>query len=313
MTATVRVTGTGATLAAVPLLRGQPGEVNQVFNVSAWISGAASDRLFVIGVNNAGSVGENLYALRLAPDGRPDRLRQYPAAIARQVHPPGLLSPDGTQLAVVAYACTRHYCRNGIRLISLATGAHRTWLTRGDQWWTTPLSWTSSGQVFFFHRSREASGYRLLDTTGNGGELLADSSPVASPRDQRGWQGGWQASGLVILTPDGRAVLTSDFRTAAGGKGRTTARIVELSPRTGRLVRVLHVATEPDSAGFLAGCYAASVAPTGVHALIQCGTFGRLDGSHFAPLPGGLSVTAPPAGPDPVLVLGRGLPETAAW
>jgi hypothetical protein len=321
VTATVRVSATGVTLAAVPLLSGQPGEVNEVYGVSAWISGAASDRFFVIGVNNVSGVNEDLYALRLAPDGRPDRLRQYPAAIARQVHPPGVLSPDGTQLADAAFACTKRYCRNGVKVISLATGAHRTWLARGSPYWTAPLSWTSSGQIFFWHRSRAALVYRLLNTTGNGGELLADSSPVASPRDQRGWQ----PNGPAMLTADGRAVISSDFRSPTGGKGTTvipgygpaylSARILELSPRTGRLLRVLHVATEPESADFGPGCYAASVAPTGLRALIQCGTFGRLDGGHFTPLPGGLSVTWPPADSshDDAISLGQGIPETAAW
>jgi hypothetical protein len=35
------------------------------------------------------------------------------------------------------------------------------------------------------------------------------------------------------------------------------------------------------------GCYAESLGPSGVHALIWClNSFGRLDGSHFTPLPG---------------------------
>jgi hypothetical protein len=74
------------------------------------------------------------------------------------------------------------------------------------------------------------------------------------------------------------------------------AKIVELSARTGQLLRVLHTVTKRDvmpgpdgvdNAIALDGdCRVMALGPTGVHALIECFGFGRLDGGRFTPLPG---------------------------
>jgi hypothetical protein len=43
-------------------------------------------------------------------------------------------------------------------------------------------------------------------------------------------------------------------------------------------------------------CSVLSLGPVGVHALVQCSGFGRLDGSQFTPLPGV---------PDPTVITGQ--------
>lgn len=98
----------------------------------------------------------------------------------------------------------------------------------------------------------------------------------------------------ALLTPDGTAVITSTAQNIRAGSGRITvvARIVELSASTGRLIRVLHVARERTIPGLRDvgslddACSVLSLGPAGVHALVQCFGFGRLDGDRFTPLPG---------------------------
>lgn len=131
-------------------------------------------------------------------------------------------------------------------------------------------------------------GYRVLNVGGRGGNLIASSRPVASPPVQNGW-----FLPAAALTPDGRALITPDYRNVPcpDGGGTAVLRVVELSARTGRLLRVLRVAAMPGSrdnpALFVDGdCSVLSLGPAGLHALAQCTGFGRLDGTRFTPLPG---------------------------
>ncbi len=86
-------------------------------------------------------------------------------------------------------------------------------------------------------------------------------------------------------------------------------RVVELSARTGRLVRILHVATEHYGAGYFAraaadaDCQVLSLGAAGLHALVQCPGLGRLDDDRFTALPG-ISVS---------MNGGTGIGSTAAW
>jgi hypothetical protein len=51
--------------------------------------------------------------------------------------------------------------------------------------------------------------------------------------------------------------------------------------RSGRLLRVLETITM-----HWISSYVLSLAPAGLHALVACNAFGRLDGNVFTPLPG---------------------------
>ena len=91
------------------------------------------------------------------------------------------------------------------------------------------------------------------------------SRPVGSPTSA--------ADGSVpaeLVTADGKAVLTS-----AGSS------VIELSARTGQLLRVLYTAKSGRS-----GCDVLSLSPSGIHVLVSCPALGRIDGDRFTPLPG---------------------------
>jgi hypothetical protein len=170
-------------------------------------------------------------------------------------------------------------------------------------------AWVDNGkEIMFLWQKGDATsgnGYRVLDIAGAGGDLLASSRPMVSPPVQHGWY-----FPGAVLTPDGSALITTDYRNVPGRDGRGIAilRIVALSARTGRLLRVLHVATVPYGGMNLAisvdaDCNILSLGPVGLHALVQCPGFGRLDGSRFTPLRG-VPVSMNP---------GTGIGGTAAW
>jgi hypothetical protein len=257
----------------------------------AWIMAAADNRTFVI-TDQAG-----LFLLRIAADGRSARLRRLPVHVPYLVSDPAALSPDGRQLAIDVVSCRRlrgAACGEGIEVVSLATGARKMWLGPGMS--GTPLDpvWVARGKQIMFiwnlGNQPPPRGYRLLTVETSGHSLLGDSRPMVNPPTQDGW-----LIPPTLLTPDGRGLITTDYQKLSG---RRTARVrvVELSARTGQLLRVLHVAYVPYTGGpaDLAGgdCNVLSLGPSGLHALIQCVGFGRLDGSRFTPLPGVPAATA---------------------
>jgi hypothetical protein len=250
------------------------------------------------------------YLLRAAADGRSASLTRLsipnmPAATADIA-----LSPDGSQVAAAVQPCQASGCPStGIRVVTLATGAVRDWTTQVPGIPYT-LSWAGNSHLAFGWVGTDSPGYglyRLLDITRPGSNLWG-ARPIAGPLPM--------ASGFTppsLITPDGRAVITSAVRNIPDGNGRATvvAQIVELDARTGRLLRVLHTATargttgrepvrgQPSVRELDRGCKVLALGPTGVQALVECFGFGRLDGSRFTPLPGV---------PNPILVVGRAYP-----
>ena len=280
----------------VPVPGGQPP-------MPSGISAAADGRTFAI-TDDLG-----FFLLRVAADGRSAQLSRLPISVSYIVSDTAALSPDGSQLAIDAESCPSGGCREGIDVVSLVTGARKTWL--GPSMAGSPLNpaWVDQGKELMFvwqvGNSPTPQGYRLLNVAGPGGGLLTASRPMVSPPAQHGWY-----FPGAVLTPDGRALITTDYRNVPGRDGGGTAvlRVVELSARTGRLLRVLHEATVPYSrknpALFVDGdCNVLSLSPAGLHALVQCTGFGRLDGSRFTPLPG-IPVT---------MNAGTGIGGTAAW
>jgi hypothetical protein len=320
LTATVRDSVTGAALTTVdvpvqhstphlparpsPAASGGPSPVaGGGTPMPSGISAAADGRTFAI-TDDLG-----FFLLRVAADGRSAQLSRLPINVPYILSDTAALSPDGSQLAIDVESCPSGGCREGIDVVSLATGASKTWT--GPSMAGSPLgpAWVGHGRELMFlwqvGDSPTPQGYRRLDIAGPGGGLLASSRPMVSPP----LQDGWYFPGAV-LTPDGRALITTDYRNIPGPDGGGTAvlRVVELSARTGRLLRVLHVATVPytrkNPALFAdADCNVLSLGPAGLHALVQCTGFGRLDGARFTPLPGMAQAMNP----------GTGIGETAAW
>jgi len=70
-----------------------------------------------------------------------------------------------------------------------------------------------------------------------------------------------------------------------------------------RVLRVVQTQYQPNTTRNEPACNILSLAPAGIHALIECPQFGRLDGSTFTPLPTG------PAGAPHAPTVGSG----AAW
>ncbi len=190
--------------------------------------------------------------------------------------------------------------------MSVATGLGKVWLTPGTgvvRAYPIPFSpsWVNGGRALMFrwnpaissHPAVQPDDFRLLNIAGPAGELLADSRPTR-----------WSLTlpllppaGIAFLpsafvTPDGSAVVTSDYRIvhSDNGGGTLSERIIEISAQTGRLIRVLHrVTLRYGPNGFNVYpklCAVLSLGPRGLHALVQCPGLGRLDGSTFTPLPG---------------------------
>jgi hypothetical protein len=298
-TATVRDSVTGAALASVRLPLLYPAGLRE-------ITAAADDRTFVI------TDGNSLFLLRVSADGRSARLRQLPIAV------PDLgsvaLSPDGRTLAIESQSCTEVSCQySSIRLVSLATAATRTWSTRYPAKQNMWISWDGNRRVFFSWLSArtvppasQQSGYRLLNVTAPGSDLLAAPLlPVPLPPLANGYY--YEQPAFVI--PGRSAVITSTMPTRdQGSHSVMIMKIVELSTRTGQLLRVLYTETYPDFNPLIdaGGCSVLSLGPSGVHALIECPApqpdrarsgrstkpqvtgplFGRLDNGRFTPLPG---------------------------
>lgn len=285
-TATVRDSRTGTQLTSVLLPTLQPIG-------SLAISGAADGRTFLI------DDGNRLFLLRLAADGRSALLRRLPIAVPDLSTP--TLSPDGSQVAFAnqpSCGATFHVngCRdNMIRIVSLATGVTRTWSTRAPWEPGMWISWHGNDHVLFSWASASSphqSGYRLLDTSAGGGDLLASR---ALPLPPLAVLGGFAYPQSAFITPDAKAVIASAFSVVPSGKSTTVImRILALSARTGRVVRVLLEASmDQYDQLFLfkgEGCSVLGLGPGGVHALVECTStrtiFGRVDNGRFTPLPG---------------------------
>jgi hypothetical protein len=277
--AVVRDSADGAPISSVQLLR------SQRFPQPLGITGAANDRAFLI------SVLGSLEILRLAANGHVLGLTRLPKIPEFNDLFGAVLSPDGTEVVVPidpVRACKS--CAHGIAMFSAATGAIRKWLlpAGNDDVWA-PVNWPGNGHQVLL----TGHGFRLLDVAGPTGSLLASSRPIHGPNPLPGQirRQGWVRYGSWLMPGDKGLLTTYDrlFTTRHGGSTESieTARILETSVSTGRLVRVLATVSRrvPSDAGI--GCLPVSLGPSGVHVLMLCNNgFGRLDGRHFTPLPG---------------------------
>jgi hypothetical protein len=318
-TAVVRSSRTGAVLANVRLPRLEPAGIQA-------ISAAADNRTFLI------ADGNGLFLLRLAADGRSARFTRLSltmaAALLRPagqfaIPPSAALSPDGRMIAFEGQSSCQRIrstpglirlgcLNNTIRLVSLVTGASRTWSTRASWQPGIWISWDGNDQVLFSWAAArksgpEPSGYRLLNVASASSNLLAARMLPLPPLPALT---GVTYEQSAFVTPGGNAVIASTFSMAGpGDDGTMILRIVELSARTGRVVAVLRQARfdQGGSPTVFAneGCSVLGLGAGGVHALVECAagaqtTFGRVDDGRFTPLPG-------------MTGLGSAATVTAAW
>jgi len=223
--AVVRSTLTGRVLATVA-----PPRPYQIFT---WVSAAADDRTFVlaaqqywpIGSGRAGLPAQNrdnttptvFYKLAFDPATNTAKLARLavPETIPSAQLAGMTVSPDGTRLALDL--------RRSIQVVTLATGAIRSWAWHGGGWIGNfkPIgqifSWTADGTTLQFQQWEPGgpAHIRLLDTTAPGTSLASSEIVLTFPN------GG--AFGLnTLLTPDGTKIITA-----------TPQGITEFSARTG--------------------------------------------------------------------------------
>jgi hypothetical protein len=260
---------------------------------------AGNDLTYVI------TQGGRYYLMRVAADGRSAKLATLPLSVPAYLSVSDVaLSPDGRRLAMDVQHCsakTQSCLYSGIRVVTIATGTASTWTTRANGA-SFNVSWVGNDRVAFQWQSGvkapppgQQTGYRLLSLTAPGRDLLAAraiGSPAAEPT---------YYVPAALVTADGSIVITSTVQNIPDGHGRDTvvARVIELSARTGQLLRVLHTVTVPDVIAGLngpvgqlttgqldQGCNVLSLGPAGVHVLVDCFGFGRVDDRRFTPLPG---------------------------
>jgi hypothetical protein len=244
-TALVRSTVTGRVLATV-----SPPRPYKVFT---WVNGTADSRTFVLAAQRWWNVSSSPAGTRaqerdnnaptvffkLAFDPATGTAKLTRLTVPEKIRATNLggvgVSPDGTRLALDF--------RNSVQIITLATGAVRTWTWPGSGWignWKPMgqiFSWSSGGRYLEFQQwggRRTTMHVRILDTTAPGTSLTAARVIVAYPYRHGA---NTYATGNSFLTPDGTRIVTATSfypgqRTTAGGY----VQIAGYSARTGKPV-----------------------------------------------------------------------------
>jgi hypothetical protein len=269
--------------------------------------GSADGRHFVVvvswGRDLPGVAAVTLFQLTVSVGGRPGGLR--PIGFDNRGVPVigAALSPDGRMLALtLVHEFPVGTPLGTVEVINLASGATRTWTSQsGPGYWPGTPAWASDSTVVaaWWHGTvggmipAQITGILHLDAAAPGGSLVA-APLVAFSAPVPGLQS-------AMIAPGGGQVIASSCR---AGHHTATARVLELSATSGRLVRVLRTQTarfgndaDAQDAVF-STCQVLSVTDEGDHLLVQAFAFGRIDNGVFTPLPG----TTP-----------RVLPVSAAW
>lgn len=295
--AVVHDTETGAALATVRV----PRLIPDGGGADPTISGAADDRTFVLMEGTESAVHDVVWCflLRVAANGRSVKVTKVPISFPSSMAiDDTALSPDGTRLAMDAqWSCGKTRCAGaGIRVVDLATGNVRSWTTQASGH-PVRVSWAGNDQLAFEWQtglihppSGQHTGYRLIGVRGAGSNLLAGpaiASPAATPNY------GVQAA---LVTPDGKDVITSEeqnFRTWTG-RVDIVARVIELSARTGRTLRVLYTTAVDHATTGVSGdaitldgeCNVIALGPDATSPLVDCFSFGVLAHRTLVTLPG---------------------------
>ncbi len=232
---------------------------------------APDDRVFLL----CGT--HKYYELRLGDDGKPLGM-SAPADIpvaARNTGSNGdpvfAVSLD-TRVAAVTTAT------GGIMVLSLVTGATRSWTIPSADGYATSLSWAGDRYVAFQFvsqpRDRDAGGVRVLDTGSAATAALAASRLIISNEGKLA--GGLSGVFNPLITPDGSKVV------AAARTGFNVAELAEFSARTGRFIAVLMPAAGMPGHG--SPCQVLWTDPSGAHLIAYCGTPGVVNGTRFTPV-----------------------------
>jgi hypothetical protein len=274
-----------------------------VFGTSPNIAADGSDRTFIINATRPTPNGKNgvtaLYRLRVAADGRSEKLTRLPVNLlpagSNDVVDGIAVSPDGTSLAVglqlYKSAAGNSLDSHGeIALYSLTGGPTRTWTAPGD---ATASPWSlvwiggsklafvwqdqlkGSAAYFFTGRSQ----IRVLDTSAPGHDLLASRVLL-----QGGGKLGFiQSAGVG---PDGSPINVAAFQvTSIGGKGTATVLLAQVSP-DGTVTKTFVTYTKSyngleQEGAATAPCQVLATDATGQHNVASCPVNGRIDNGAF--------------------------------
>jgi hypothetical protein len=225
------------------------------------VSAAGDDRTFVLAAQGSRSTVVWFYELRLSADGRVASLTRV-LSVASAGVPVFAVSGDASRLA---YATA-----DGIRVVSLATGASRSWTADGPAvaGSAVQLSWAGDRTLALYWASVAAgsrqTGLRLLDTSAPGDDLLSSRLIIPVPEET--------AFGIIdglsgaLITPDGSKVFAT---VGTGQPDNPGAEVVEFSARTGQALAV--VSPWAGESGMGTSCLALWTDPSGDQLTAECG------------------------------------------
>jgi hypothetical protein len=231
---------------------------------------APDDRTFLL-------CGASQYwELRLGDDGKPQSMTG-PADIPVAARNSG--SNGGPDFAVSAdRRLAADSTGTGIMVLSLVTGATRTWTIPPGDGSASSLSWAGDRYVAFEFDSQsgdsDAGGVRVLDTSSAATSALTASRLIISS-DGTPTNGRSEAFNPVI-TPDGATIV------AALWTGFIVAELAEFSAQTGRLLAVLVPQVHMPGSG--TPCQVLWTDLSGAHLIAYCGTGGVVNGTRFTPV-----------------------------
>ena len=163
-------------------------------------------------------------------------------------------------------------------VLSLVTGATRSWTIPSADGYATSLSWAGDRYVAFQFVSQpsdnDAGGVRVLDTRSAATAALTASRLIIS--NERKLADGISGVFNPVITPDGSKVV------AAAWTGFIVAELAEFSARTGSLIAVLMPAARMPGHG--SPCQVLWTDPSGSHLITYCSTAGVVNGTNFTPV-----------------------------
>jgi hypothetical protein len=278
----VRSSITGQILSEVDLPTGSDPKTAQ-------IAGPVGGR-FVLGltVNRKAA----FYILKVSDYGRSARLTSLavPSLPGDKVLTALALSPDGAKLAIGLQFNGGK--RGSIEVVTLATGAVRTWTTVRPGL-PAQLSWTDHGRELGFFWYDEA---KHPDWSPNGGLWLLNprlpNRHLLSGRLVLPDKVGTDTVNSALFSPDGKIIDAYVFYVGSYHfqRGTIGGAIIKLSAQTGRPLsmlyaqRRLYADNNNQYANYVTGCDLVAADATGNHLLVDCDSFGRLDRTRFTSL-----------------------------
>jgi len=241
------------------------------------VTAAADDRTFLLTGNRfrGHTMVTRYYELKLNAAGRPGRL--IPLRISLPARPEGGLgvaglSPDGRSLAVVGQSGSGLT----VGVVSLGTGAIRTWSAPGPAIQGLNLSWEDARRLALLWTPQHGMPeIRVLDTSLRGGSLMTRSRLLVPATVRFG-----RFTGLLpaAITSTGREIFALMPLHPPYGPGALTA-VVEFSARTGRPDRVIAQSQESGMGSFCGVLWADR---SGRQVVTSCGyRLGSSRGGHF--------------------------------